>query len=154
MIHTITARLNHPQAGAIYQDCYCYDEASIDLVAEPLVHETTECIQYALRCDPRYRNNAKPEWIQLSFGLEEPEDLHPDAVLVLLEFEKQDEDMSMYEVTVVAPKAAMTEFSMRGLFGCDATAALCPHLMDYFPEPPKHFWCQIRPTSAADQGTP
>ena len=138
MIHTITARLNHPQAGSLYQDCYCYDEDSIDLVAEPLVQQTTEVIQSFLK--------GKPEEITIEFTddlLHLPKD--EGAVSLWLTLKSQDEDGCTYEAE------EMNLFI--GLCG-GPDVWLCNHLFDYFDAPPEEFYCQIKPTSAADQGTP
>ena len=148
-MHTLTARLHHPGAGAKYHDCYCYDDAFT--TAEPLIHETTATIQYLLSCHPRYRNDKhlyEPEVIQLQFTASPPEHWPNEGIVCELNFLRQEDDFSIYAVSIAGPEDAADEFSARGLFVSDPLAPLCPHLLDYFPEPPERFYCQITPMPA------
>ena len=112
-MHTIFARLNHPQASEFYQSAYCYDEPAINLYAEPLVHMTTKVIQDAL--------GTKPEEVLLDFTDKADEDFPETAPpfrystkLALLKLEA-DEDGTTYS-TKYGP------------------VWLCNHLFDYFDE--------------------
>ena len=66
-IFNLTAQLKHPEAPALYKDCFCYDEPSLGITAEPLIHITTAAIQKLLA-------PATPQQIQLAFSTE----LQPD----------------------------------------------------------------------------
>jgi hypothetical protein len=75
-MNQITARLNHPDAGDLYKDCFCYDDAEQGLIAEPLVHQTTAVIH-------KLFGGQAPEVITLTFSSEgDPQwkqDEHPIA---------------------------------------------------------------------------
>lgn len=119
MLHTLTARLGHPQAGVFYANCYCYDEPSIDLYGEPLVHMTTEAIQHFLR--------GAPEEIKLMFTTNKQE-LPRSELILQLDYTERDPDGTTYKAS-------------DGLE--DIPVWLCNHLFDYFSEPPKTFYVGI-----------
>ena len=62
-VFNLTAQLNHPEAPTLYKDCFCYDEPSLGITAEPLIHITTAAIQKLLA-------PAQPQQIQLTFSTE------------------------------------------------------------------------------------
>ena len=128
-MHTITARLNHPEAGSIYKDCYCYDEPSINLIAEPLVHQTTKAIHTFLRSEPEVIT------IHFSDQLTDLPELENSTTL-WLSFQAQDELGSTY-------LAEEMNMGIGLLF--DKQVWLCNHLFDYFPTPPKEFYAVIIP---------
>ena len=119
---SITAHLNHPHAPAIYKDAYCYDEVSLGIVAEPLVHITTSAIQKLLA--------AKPDQINLNFSTEAQTNW--TGVTVQLTFVEADDDGSHYEVVPVGDPLAEP-----------IPCWLCQRLLDYFPAPPQTFYCSI-----------
>ena len=129
-MHTITARLNHPQAGSLYQDCYCYDEPSIDLIAEPLVHQTTTAIQALL--------GDKPEFITIHFTDDICEDppKAPGSIELWLTLGECDPEGTTY---------AAEEFDITiGLLGT-YEVWLCNHLFDYFDKPPETLHVTVMP---------
>lgn len=122
-IFNLTAQLNHPEAAALYSDCFCYDEPRLGIVAEPLIHITTAAIQKLVA-------PATPQQIQLSFSTEHQPDW--GGVITELTFIEGDEDGSTYEVT---PVGTTTDEPL--------PVWLCAHLLDYFPSPPTTFYCSI-----------
>ena len=122
MLHTLTARLGHPQAGVFYANCYCYDEPSIDLYGEPLVHMTTEAIQHFL--------GDKPQEITLMFTVNSKE-LPKSEVILQLDYTERDPDGTTY---IASDKQN------------NIPVWLCNHLFDYFSEPPQTFYVGINPT--------
>ena len=119
---SISATLNHPEAPAIYKDAYCYDEPSLGIIAEPLVHITTTTIQQLLA--------AKPVQVNLNFSTEVQDDW--TGVVVQLTFIESDVDGSTYQVNPVGDK-----------FAEPLPVWLCARLTDYFSEPPQTFYCSI-----------
>ena len=122
-VFNLTAQLSHTEAPDLYKDCFCYDEPSLGITAEPLIHITTAAIQKLLA-------PATPQQIQLTFSTE----LQPDwsGVVTELTFIEGDTDGSSYEVTPVGTRTARP-----------LPVWLCAHLTDYFSEPPQTFFCLI-----------
>ena len=122
-VFNLTAQLVHPEATALYKACLCYDEPSLGITAEPLIHITTAAIQKLLA-------PAQPQQIQLSFSTA----LQPDwsGVVTELTYIEGDADGSTYEVTPVGTSTTRP-----------FPVWLCVHLTDYFTEPPQTFFCSI-----------
>jgi len=123
-VFNLTARLNHPEAPALYKDCFCYDEPSLDITAEPLIHITTAAIQKLLA-------PATPQQIQLTFSTEHQPDW--SGVVTELTFVEGDADGSTYVVTPVGTSTTRP-----------LPVWLCAHLLDYFDSPPQTFFCSIK----------
>jgi hypothetical protein len=122
-VFNLTAQLNHPEAPALYKDCFCYDEPSLGITAEPLIHITTAAIQKLL-------SPAQPQEIQLTFSTEHQPEWR--GVVTELTYVEGDADGSAYEVTPVGSSTTRP-----------LPVWLCPRLMDYFSEPPQTFFCSI-----------
>ncbi len=149
--HTIIATYQHPQAAIAYKDCYCYDEPNFNLIAEPLVHDATEVIIGAMICARLSKPKENPKQIKLTFS-EDPnyfqsvnDPVCKDNVVVHLTYVKAEDDYSMYSSEVIAPEAAAVQAALAELVVEDPLVPLCPHLMDYFPSPPKEFYVKITP---------
>lgn len=121
-VFNLSAQLQHPKAPALYQDCYCYDDAEHGVFAEPLIHQTTATLQKLI--------SAQPQRIRLSFSKHQQPDWQ--GTIVRLDYVEGDPDGSDYAVTPVdAPDAK------------PLPAWLCKHLEDFFDVPPATFYCCI-----------
>lgn len=118
----LKARLNHSQAPALYQDCYCYDDELHGVFAEPLIHQTTATLQKLI--------SAQPQHIHLSFSEKQQPDWQ--GTIVRLDYVEGDPDGSDYRVTPVDALNAKP-----------LPAWLCVHLSDFFDVPPTTFYCCI-----------
>ena len=149
-VFTLVAQLQHPEAGSLYRNCYCYNEPSLGIVAEPLVHQTTNAIQFLLggRHPESVTDNdapwTPPQQIQLNFS-EEQSPGWETGVVVELNYLAGDDSGSTYEVHPVLPRAsAVRALAAEQLYG-HLECWLCSHLTDYFSEPPSRFFCHITP---------
>ena len=149
-VFTLVAQLNHPDAGSLYSNCYCYDEPSLGIVAEPLVNQTTGAIQFLLggRHPMSLTDNdadwSPPQQIQLTFSVEQQPEWK-SGVVVELNYLDGDDTGSTYEVHPVSPRASVVRaLAAEQLYG-HLECWLCSHLTDYFSEPPSRFFCQITP---------
>ena len=140
----LTARLKHPEISTAYAGCYAYDEPSIGLIAEPLVHSTTAVIQHLFGAPhPDERSSLfdphSPECVVLTFSTDRQRLPSADA-LVQLRLTDTDDDGSDYIVSVLHSShkipASRTERPLN--------AWLCQHLCDYFSAPPDVFYCAIQ----------
>lgn len=146
-IHTLHPRLNHPAAGDYGKTHYHYDDTPKEVYAEPLVASTTEAIHQILLCAQQWTDiKVAPEFVTLRFSdsiLELAKAHPPDRwPVVRLNFSSTVDGFSTYNIEGLHPEhiAAEIDFiaDMHGL-----TVDLCPHLMDYFPSPPDHFFVEI-----------
>jgi hypothetical protein len=154
-VFTITARLNHPQAGAAYKDCYCFDNEELGLVAEPLVDSATAAIHKALRhLDDRWID-APPEVVQLRFCADHPDPLATppegsESVQVQLTKVGPKDDGHDYRMPwIMEPGDAV--FNMAFCRGEEWTSHLwlCPVLLDYFPAgAPEYLFVEITPVAS------
>jgi hypothetical protein len=146
MIQSITARLNHPQASEVYKNCYCFDNPEMDLIAEPFVHSTTEVIKKALE----WCKYPPSQFVELNFT--DSEDLAfkqfrstswPTLLLNLLRPDNGGHD---YGTLCLFPERAQENWANEA-FGNESRfdCWLCPVLLQYFPEPPKEIYCQVKP---------
>jgi len=151
-IHTITAIYNHPEADKAYANCYCYDEPQLDLVAEPLVHDATEAIISSLCLSGKFKNDTIPTKIKLHFtdDADEADEFLEDDVVVELEYLEQENDFSMYDFTVISPEYAAVNAALAGHYVLFPAVPLCPHLMDYFEEPPRSLFVRIEPVNVTE----
>ena len=140
MIQTITARLRHPDAAALYQDCYCYSDSVVQ--GEPLVHQTTAVIHQLF-------GGQGPEAITLTFSADGnpawKQEPHPVA---FLHHPTPDPDGSRGTTYICDPvhPQALEDAWIDAIAEPLWTVWLCAHLFDYFPSRPDNFFCQIRPT--------
>lgn len=152
-IQTITARLQHPSAGANYQDCYCFDAAEHGLVAEPFVPSATAAIAAAvasLQPLPQGGIPTPPAAVELRFSTDSLEALGPDpestsSAWVVLNLLGPVDDGHDYDMLVLEPGDAVIQYSI-----CYGTLQLwlCPVLLDYFPGgAPKRLFVQITPVA-------
>ena len=149
-VFQLTAQLQHPEAGSLYSSCYCYNEPSLGIVAEPLVPITTAAIQYLLggRHPMSVTDNdsdwCPPQQIQLTFSEEQSPDWD-SGVVVELNFLDGDADGSTYAITPLSPQTSVVRaLAAEQLYG-HLECWLCIHLTDYFNKPPARFFCQITP---------
>jgi hypothetical protein len=141
----LTARLNHPDLAAAYAGCYAYDEQTLGLVAEPLVHSTTAVIQYLFGAPhPVERTSltdvTTPEVVSLTFSTDRKQ--LPDAsdAVVQLSLTDADDDGSNYAVKVLHSSHKISAMRTER----PLTAWLCSHLCDYFSAPPDVFYCSLQ----------
>jgi hypothetical protein len=141
-MNQITARLNHPDAGDLYKDCFCYDDAEQGLIAEPLVHQTTAVIH-------KLFGGQAPEVITLTFSSEgDPQWKQEEHPIAFLHHPTPDTDGTSGTTYICDPvhPEALEEAWMDALGEPVWTVWLCEHLFDFFPSRPDSFFCQLRPS--------
>ena len=138
-MHTITARLNHPEAADLYKDCYSYSDDHVQ--GEPLVHQTTEVIH-------KLFGGRAPEVITLTFSAagdpawkQEP---HPVAFLHHPTPDTDGVGGTTYICDPVHPQD-LEDAWIDSIGEPLWTVWLCSHLFDYFPVRPDSFFCQFKP---------
>lgn len=150
-MHTISARLRHPQAGLQYRDCYCFDAEEHSLIAEPFVPSATAAIAAACASlNPLQEGGipAPPPEVDLRFTASSLEDLNPEessttSVWVVLNLLCPEGDGHNYDMLVLEPGDAVIQYCI-----CYSTMQLwlCPVLLDYFPNgAPQRLFVQITP---------
>ncbi len=154
-VFTITARLNHPQAGASYKDCYCFDNEELGLVAEPLVDSATAAIAQALRLLDDQWIEAPPEVVTLRFCADDPDLLGTPtdglaSVMVQLTKEGPKDDGHDYSMPwIMEPEHAIFNAAYCRKEPWPVTLWLCPVLLDYFPAgAPEYLFVEISPVSS------
>jgi hypothetical protein len=146
-IQTITAYLNHPQAPTGYEDCYCFDNEAMGLVAEPFVPSATAAIQVACSC-LKSTASGPPPAVTLRFCADDPDALQSDpastsSVWIELSLIGPQDNGHTYCMDVLDPEGAQFNYahsySPQELW-------LCPVLLSYFPQgAPKLIFVQITP---------
>ena len=147
-IQAITGICPHPQAPAAYANCYCYDAAEFELIAEPIVHDATEAIVLALAHAGICKASEPPEKVQLQFtdAKADVADFKADSTVLKLTFDKQEDGFTFYAVTLIAPKQAAMNAAMTGIVAESfPLAPLCEHLTDYFEQAPAVLYIAITP---------
>ena len=142
MIHTLNAYLDAES------DLYLYDDAPKGVFKEPLVRSTTDAIHQILLSSARWDDDkSKPERVKLRFTADPQAcmnmQLKMDHPIVKLHHTGRDHDMSTYLVEGYFPQSFTDEMDFMDDMGGPTTVELCDHLMDYFPEAPKLFYCQV-----------
>ena len=139
-MHTITARLHHPDAAALYQDCYCYSDHYVR--GEPLVHQTTNVIHQLF-------GGRAPDVITISFSATgDPAWKDHDHPVAFLHHPTADTDGTggtSYICDPVHPQALEDAWLNQQFEAEPLTVWLCEHLFDYFPVRPDSFFCQFKP---------
>ena len=140
----ITARLHHPELAAAYEGCYAYDEQTVGLVAEPLVHSTTAVIQFLFGAPhPVERLSLTdvdaPDVVTLTFSADNKQLPDSSDAAVQLTLKDTDVDGSNYAVKVLHSSHKLAAVRAER----PLTAWLCTHLCDYFSSPPNVFYCAL-----------
>jgi hypothetical protein len=146
-LQTLIATYNDPKASTAYENCYSYNDLKFDLIAEPLVHDTTQAILCAMASAGMCSTTTPPPTIKLdftnnTFTVKEFSD--EDLVLELTFVNYSDDDFNMYRSTVLSPDEAALNSQIADDFNGETLVPLCNHLMDYFLVPPKTFWVRVR----------
>jgi len=146
-VHTLHARLNHPDAGEIGKTTYHYDDPKHGVYCEQLVASTSEAIHCVLLSAGLWDDDkTKPERVTLRFtrtksGFDAITE-GSDPVIKLL-YTGYANDMSTYLVEGVYPQSFIDEWDFMDDMGGPTTVELCGHLLDYFLAEPESFYCQL-----------
>ena len=141
MIHTI---------NAYYDDAsqlYIYDDASLGVFKEPFVRPTTDAIFSILLSSGLWDDiKNKPRKVTLRFCPVSDDALRMNSTelpIVRLHYNRKDHDMCIYLVQGWFPQRFVDEMDFLDDFNGPTEVKLCPHLLDYFKEPPAIFYCQV-----------
>ena len=135
----------------MYQDCYCFDAAEHELIAEPFVPSATAAIQAALACLnplPSGGIPTPPDAVDLKFCADSIDTLEPDpvstsSVWVQLYLIGPEGDGHDYSMLLLDPDDAVIQY---GLTYRQQKLWLCPVLLTYFPDgAPERLFVQITP---------
>lgn len=144
MTFSITALKRHPKAKENWKDCYCYDDEHV--IAEPLVHQTTNVIDELFTL----HGLEKPEVVRIEFSAQvqgngwSTDD--KDAVIVYLHSPQSKDEGTSYIVNPLNPQKLVDAWLDAGIIGEPPLVVwLCSHLCDYFPTPPEEFFTKITP---------
>lgn len=148
-VHTLHARLNHPDAGEIGKTCYHYDDPEHGVYCEQLVASTTLAIQ-CIALSAKLWDDPKdgPEHVTLRFcpvSDDALRELNPDLPIVRLHRRRRDinTEMTIYLVEGWHPPAFSDEMEFMDNMSGPPEVELCDHLMDFFPQAPEIFYCQV-----------
>ncbi len=145
-IHSLTAYYDHPSASEPYKNCYAYDDPTLGIVAEPLVHSTSAVITSSL-ASCNYGSVDEPHpvvCIHFSTSFEEMKDagfVEAQLPLIRLDHLKEEEEGSTYKARAIAP------FHLDAKSSFDQEVWLCAHLLDYFADPPSTFYAFLLPVN-------
>jgi len=145
-IQSITGICPHPQAPAAYTNCYCYDSPEHGLIAEPIVHDATEAITLALAHAGICKATEPPESVLLQFtdDVNDVTSFKDGAVVLELQFNKQEDGFTFYNVTLTLPIRAALNASMAGIVSSVfPSAPLCEHLLDYYEQAPSTLYVGV-----------
>ena len=141
MIHTLNAYLDTES------DLYHYDDKPRGVFKEPLVRSTTDAIYGILLSAGLWDDlKTRPSKVTLRFTADKETCLFMQLKklpVVALFYKERDVEFAVYNVTGVAPQSFVDEMEFMEEMDDVMTAQLCEHLMDYFPEPPEVFYCQV-----------
>lgn len=140
-IHTLHAYFDQES------DLYLYDDKDKGVFKEPLVRSTTEAIHNLLLSSGDWEDiKLRPEHVTLKFT-DDPEcclymqlKQHP---IVILHYSSRETEMTRYLVEGMFPPAFVDERVFLDDMSGPTLVDLCDHLMDYFPETPEQFYCQL-----------
>lgn len=148
-VHTLHARLNHPDAGEIGKTCYFYDDPKHGVYCEQLVRSTSSAIHDVLMSAGLLNDHkVMPERVTLRFTpvSDGPlRDISTDLPIIKLHFNRRDSDseMSIYGIEGWFPQAFADEMDFMDNMGGPTEVELCDHLLDFFPKAPALFYCQV-----------
>ena len=149
MIHTLDTYLDSES------DLYHYDDKPKGVFKEPLVRSTTDAIYGILLSSALWDDlKTQPSKVRLRFTADKETCLFMQLQklpIVALIYKERDAEFCIYGLTGVAPQSFVDEMDFMDDMSGPTTVQLCEHLMDYFPEPPDIFFCQV---SISEDSTP
>ena len=149
MIYTLHPRLNHPDAGEVGKSCYFYDDPAHGVYCEQLVKSTSEAIHDITMSSGLWNDDTnKPEHVTLNFCAVSDDALresNPDLPIVRLRRcgRNINNEMTLYLVQGWFPQSFVDEMDFMDEMSGSTMIELCDHLMDFFPQAPELFYCQV-----------